>query len=350
MTVELRGVTKRYFSKGQEIVAVRNVDLKVGDGELFVLLGPSGCGKTTILRIIAGLVEPDEGEVLINGKVVNGVYPSDRNVAMVFQNYALYPHMNVYDNIALNMKVRKIKKEEIDRRVREVAAKLQIAELLSKRPKELSGGQAQRVALARAMVRNPSVYLMDEPLSNLDAKLRVEMRAELKKLHRVVEAPIIYVTHDQVEAMTLGDRIAVMNKGVIQQVGTPMELYTHPKNTFVAGFLGTPPMNIIPAEELSGLDGLEKLSPTGSLSGLSVGFRPGDVSVGEGPLSFDVEVEYVELLGDDVLVHAKKGLTKMVIRTAASGYVEQSTLRVRLDSSKLYWFNKDGETLVREVS
>ena len=331
--------------KGQEIVAARNINLEVKDGELFVLLGPSGCGKTTLLRIIAGLVEPDEGEVLIDGKVMNGVYPSDRNVAMVFQNYALYPHMSVYDNIALNMKVRRIPREEVDRRVREVADTLRITELLNHRPKELSGGQAQRVALARAMVRNPRVYLMDEPLSNLDAKLRVEMRAELKRLHRMVDAPIIYVTHDQVEAMTLGDRIAVMDKGVIQQIGSPIELYENPKNTFVASFLGTPPMNIVSAEELVGVDGLKGLSPSGSLSGLSVGFRPGDVAIGDGPLSFDVEVEYAELLGDEVLIHAKRGSTRLVIRAASHTYAGQTSLRVRLDPAKLYWFNTEGEAI-----
>jgi multiple sugar transport system ATP-binding protein len=333
--------------KGQEIVAARNINLEVKDGELFVLLGPSGCGKTTLLRIIAGLVEPDEGEVLIDGKVMNGVYPSDRNVAMVFQNYALYPHMSVYDNIALNMKVRRIPREEVDRRVREVADTLRITELLNHRPKELSGGQAQRVALARAMVRNPRVYLMDEPLSNLDAKLRVEMRAELKRLHRMVDAPIIYVTHDQVEAMTLGDRIAVMDKGVIQQIGSPIELYENPKNTFVASFLGTPPMNIVSAEELVGVDGLKGLSPSGSLSGLSVGFRPGDVAIGDGPLSFDVEVEYAELLGDEVLIHAKRGSTRLVIRAASHTYAGQTSLRVRLDPAKLYWFNIEGEAIRR---
>ena len=331
--------------KGQEIVAARNINLEVKDGELFVLLGPSGCGKTTLLRIIAGLVEPDEGEVLIDGKVMNGVYPSDRNVAMVFQNYALYPHMSVYDNIALNMKVRRIPREEVDRRVREVADTLRITELLNHRPKELSGGQAQRVALARAMVRNPRVYLMDEPLSNLDAKLRVEMRAELKRLHRMVDAPIIYVTHDQVEAMTLGDRIAVMDKGVIQQIGSPIELYENPRNTFVASFLGTPPMNIVSAEELVGVDGLKGLSPSGSLSGLSVGFRPGDVAIGDGPLSFDVEVEYAELLGDEVLIHAKRGSTRLVIRAASHTYTGQTSLRVRLDPAKLYWFNTEGEAI-----
>ncbi|PSN93507.1 hypothetical protein B9Q09_05705 [Candidatus Marsarchaeota G2 archaeon ECH_B_SAG-C16] len=345
MTVTLRGVTKKYFLKGQEIVAARNINLEVKDGELFVLLGPSGCGKTTLLRIIAGLVEPDEGEVLIDGKVMNGVYPSDRNVAMVFQNYALYPHMSVYDNIALNMKVRRIPREEVDRRVREVADTLRITELLNHRPKELSGGQAQRVALARAMVRNPRVYLMDEPLSNLDAKLRVEMRAELKRLHRMVDAPIIYVTHDQVEAMTLGDRIAVMDKGVIQQIGSPIELYENPRNTFVASFLGTPPMNIVSAEELVGVDGLKGLSPSGSLSGLSVGFRPGDVAIGDGPLSFDVEVEYAELLGDEVLIHAKRGSTRLVIRAASHTYAGQTSLRVRLDPAKLYWFNTEGEAI-----
>ncbi len=321
------------------------MSIEVGDRELFVLLGPSGCGKTTLLRIVAGLIEPDEGDVFIDGRHVNGVYPSDRNVAMVFQNYALYPHMTVYDNIALNMKVRGVPKSEIDRRVREVAQTLRISDLLNHKPKELSGGQAQRVALARAMVRNPRVYLMDEPLSNLDAKLRVEMRAEIKRLHSIVDAPIIYVTHDQVEAMTLGDRVAVMDKGVIQQVGSPMDLYEHPKNTFVAGFLGTPPMNMVPAEELSGVAGLLEASPTHSLRDIRLGFRPGDIELGDGVLSFDISVEYVEVLGDEVLIHGNTGSSKVVVKTDSHSYGGQKTLRVRLKPSKLFWFDSQGQAM-----
>ncbi|MFA4647052.1 ABC transporter ATP-binding protein [Pyrococcus kukulkanii] len=229
--------------------AVKDLTLEVRDGEFLVLLGPSGCGKTTTLRMIAGLEEPSKGRIIIGDKVVadaeKGVFipPKERDVAMVFQSYALYPHMTVYDNIAFPLKLRKLPKQEIDRRVKEVAEMLGLTELLKRKPRELSGGQRQRVALGRAIVRKPKVFLMDEPLSNLDAKLRVKMRAELKKLQRQLGVTTIYVTHDQVEAMTMGDRIAVMNKGVLQQVGTPEEVYEKPKNTFVAGFIGTPPMN-----------------------------------------------------------------------------------------------------------
>ncbi|ACS33106.1 ABC transporter ATP-binding protein [Thermococcus gammatolerans] len=247
--VVLRGVWKRFG----EVVAVRDMNLHVKDGEFMILLGPSGCGKTTTLRMIAGLEEPTKGQIYIGDKLVadpeKGVFvpPRDRDIAMVFQSYALYPHMTVYDNIAFPLKLRKVPKQEIDRRVREVAEMLGLTELLNRKPRELSGGQKQRVALGRAIVRKPKVFLMDEPLSNLDAKLRVKMRAELKKLQRQLGVTTIYVTHDQVEAMTMGDRIAVINQGVLQQVGTPDEVYDRPANTFVAGFIGSPPMNFMDA-------------------------------------------------------------------------------------------------------
>jgi len=247
--VVLRGVWKRFG----EVVAVRDMNLHVKDGEFMILLGPSGCGKTTTLRMIAGLEEPTKGQIYIGDKLVadpeKGVFvpPRDRDIAMVFQSYALYPHMTVYDNIAFPLKLRKVPKQEIDRRVREVAEMLGLTELLNRKPRELSGGQRQRVALGRAIVRKPKVFLMDEPLSNLDAKLRVKMRAELKKLQRQLGVTTIYVTHDQVEAMTMGDRIAVINQGVLQQVGTPDEVYDRPANTFVAGFIGSPPMNFMDA-------------------------------------------------------------------------------------------------------
>ncbi|NJE05645.1 ABC transporter ATP-binding protein [Thermococcus sp. M36] len=234
-----------------DFTAVKDMNLHIKDGEFLVLLGPSGCGKTTTLRMISGLEEPTKGQIYIGDRLVadpeKGVFipPKDRDIAMVFQSYALYPHMTVYDNIAFPLKLRKVPKQEIDQRVREVAELLGLTELLKRKPRELSGGQRQRVALGRAIVRKPQVFLMDEPLSNLDAKLRVKMRAELKRLQRQLGVTTIYVTHDQVEAMTMGDRIAVINAGVLQQLGTPEEVYDRPANTFVAGFIGAPPMNFI---------------------------------------------------------------------------------------------------------
>ncbi|MEO0026409.1 MAG: ATP-binding cassette domain-containing protein, partial [candidate division WOR-3 bacterium] len=240
--VLLKGVTKT-FRRG--MVAVDGVDLEINDREFFVILGPSGCGKTTLLRIIAGLEDPDSGEIYIGERRVNDLEPKERDIAMVFQNYALYPHMTVYENMAFALQLRKLPKDEIRRRVEEAAAILGIEELLSRKPAELSGGQRQRVAVGRAIVRQPQVFLFDEPLSNLDAKLRVGMRAELARLHQRLQTTIIYVTHDQVEAMTLGQRIGVMNAGRMVQVADPLTLYNRPVNRFVAGFIGSPPMNLV---------------------------------------------------------------------------------------------------------
>ncbi len=235
-------ITKRFG----KVVALNDINLHVEDKEFLVLVGPSGCGKTTALRIVAGLEDPTEGNILIGGRVVNDVPPKDRDIAMVFQSYALYPHMTVYDNMAFGLKLRKVPKQEIRRRVLAAAEMLGIQDLLDRYPRQLSGGQRQRVAVGRAIVRNPKVFLFDEPLSNLDAKLRVQMRAELSRLHKELQTTFIYVTHDQVEAMTMADRIAVMNKGVLQQVDTPQKLYDTPANLFVAGFIGSPAMNFFP--------------------------------------------------------------------------------------------------------
>jgi len=242
--VVLSGVGKRF---GDNRV-VRNVDLEIRDGEFVVLVGPSGCGKTTTLRMIAGLEEISEGELKIGGRRMNEVHPKDRDIAMVFQSYALYPHMSVRDNISFGLRMRGMKKSEIEARVAEAADILGLRELLDRKPKELSGGQRQRVAMGRAIVRKPKVFLFDEPLSNLDAKLRVQMRAEIAKLHKRLGTTIVYVTHDQVEAMTLAERIVVMDRGAVQQVGTPLEVFTHPRNRFVAGFIGSPAMNFIPCD------------------------------------------------------------------------------------------------------
>src|SRR4249920_3297543 len=239
--VTLRKVVKRY----DEVEAVRGIDLDIADHEFVVLVGPSGCGKSTTLRMIAGLEEITGGEIWIGGDVVNDVPPRDRDIAMVFQNYALYPHMSVFDNMAFGLKLRKFPKDEIKRRVDEAARILDIVPLLERKPRALSGGKRQRVAMGRAIVRNPKVFLFDEPLSNLDAKLRVQMRTEIKRVHQLVKTTTVYVTHDQVEAMTLADRVVVMNNGRIEQIATPQELYHHPKTRFVAGFIGSPAMNFM---------------------------------------------------------------------------------------------------------
>ena len=242
--VTLHNLVKKF---SEEVVAVNSVNLDIQDKEFVVLVGPSGCGKTTTLRMVAGLEDISSGEIYIGDRLVNDVPPKDRNIAMVFQNYALYPHMTVYKNMAFSLKLRRTSKGEIERRVKAAADILGIGDLLERKPKQLSGGQRQRVAVGRAIVRQPEVFLFDEPLSNLDAKLRVNMRAELIKLHERLDATMIYVTHDQVEAMTMGDRIVVMRNGFIQQVGPPMEVYNQPQNQFVAGFIGSPPMNFLDA-------------------------------------------------------------------------------------------------------
>ncbi len=253
--VLLEKVVKR-FGKSE---VVHGVDLSIADMEFLVLVGPSGCGKSTLLRMVAGLEEISEGRILIDGKVVNDVAPKDRGCAMVFQNYALYPHMNVYKNMSFGLTIKGFSKAEIESRVQEAAQILGIGELLTRKPHELSGGQRQRVAMGRAIVRNPSVFLFDEPLSNLDAKLRNSMRTEIKRLHQKVRSTIIYVTHDQVEAMTLADRIVVMRSGRVEQIGTPLDLFERPANTFVAGFIGSPPMNLVDGRLLRTADGFQVL-------------------------------------------------------------------------------------------
>ena len=250
--VSCRKVVKEYDGGVQ---AVKGIDLDIADHEFVVLVGPSGCGKSTTLRMIAGLEEITGGEIWIDGDVVNDVPPRDRDIAMVFQNYALYPHMNVFDNMAFGLKLRKFPKDEIRRRVDEAARILDIVPLLERKPRALSGGQRQRVAMGRAIVRNPKVFLFDEPLSNLDAKLRVQMRTEIKKVHQTVRTTTVYVTHDQIEAMTLADRVVVMNHGVIEQVGTPNDVYHHPATRFVAGFIGSPAMNFLPCRVQDGVNG-----------------------------------------------------------------------------------------------
>jgi multiple sugar transport system ATP-binding protein len=285
-------VSKRFG----DTVAVDALDLEVADGEFLVLVGPSGCGKTTALRMLAGLESVTDGRILIGDRVVNDLQPGERDIAMVFQSYALYPHMSVFDNLAFGLRNLKVGRDEIKHRVGEVAAVLELEQLLDRKPRQLSGGQRQRVALGRSIVREPSVFLMDEPLSNLDAALRVQTRAEILKLQRRLGTTTIYVTHDQVEAMTMGDRIAVMRDGILQQIGTPVTLYTEPVNTFVARFIGSPAMNLLPAP-LLGLGTGEQLA----------GIRPEHVSVvmaDDAGIAFEAQVEVVEYLGDEQLIHA----------------------------------------------
>jgi multiple sugar transport system ATP-binding protein len=318
-TVTFDHMYKKY---GDDVIAVNDLNLEVGDGEFICLVGPSGCGKTTALRCVAGLEEITDGKLLIGDRVVNNVAPKDRDIAMVFQSYALYPHMSVYDNLAFGLKLRKMKKEEIDRRVQEGAKILGLEKFLDRKPKALSGGQRQRVALGRAIVREPAVFLMDEPLSNLDAKLRVQTRAEIARLHQRLGTTTVYVTHDQVEAMTMGDRIAVMKDGILQQVGTPQELYDHPVNIFVAGFIGSPSMNFAEttAEGKDLMFGGAKLELSGEQAraadsrpqGASVliGFRPEHIELANGTtgsdaVRFPATVDVVEYLGNEELIHAQ---------------------------------------------
>ena len=312
--IDFDGVTKIY---GDGTLAVDALDLTIRDGEFMVFVGPSGCGKTTALRMVAGLEEISSGTVAIGGKTVNDISPKDRDIAMVFQNYALYPHMTVADNLAFGLKLRHVGKAELDRRVRDAAVALDLEDHLARKPKALSGGQRQRVALGRAIVREPAAFLMDEPLSNLDAALRVQTRSEILKLQKNLGTTTIYVTHDQVEAMTMGDRIAVMRKGVLQQIGTPEHLYTRPANTFVATFIGSPAMNLVPAATLG-------LGPDTVLAG----FRPEHIRVGragDGRFGFEARVEVVEYLGDERLAHILFGERSLVAKLPADERLEAGT-------------------------
>ncbi len=328
--VELKGISKVYDGN---VRAVDNANIVVEDKEFVVLVGPSGCGKSTTLRMVAGLEDITEGELYIDGDLMNDVPPKDRNIAMVFQNYALYPHMSVYENMAFGLRIKKVEKSEIDRRVHEAARILDIEKFLDRKPKALSGGQRQRVAVGRAIVRNPKVFLFDEPLSNLDAKLRVQMRAELSDLHIRLDATMIYVTHDQVEAMTMANKIVVMKDGKVQQIGSPLHLYNHPINKFVAGFIGSPPMNFLTVKVLEEggsivLDeGTFKLKPDAAhvepltkYVGKEVffGIRPEDLTYVEQPAAANnmpAKVTVVEPLGADIHLWLTVGTQSLVART-----------------------------------
>ena len=349
--------------------AVQNFNMEIADKEFIIFVGPSGCGKSTTLRMIAGLEDISSGTFMIDGKVMNDVEPKDRDIAMVFQNYALYPHMTVYDNMAFGLKLRKVPKDEIDKAVKEAARILDLTHLLDRKPKALSGGQRQRVAMGRAIVRNPKVFLMDEPLSNLDAKLRVQMRTEISKLHQRLGATIIYVTHDQTEAMTLGTRIVVMKDGVVQQVDTPQNLYNEPGNLFVAGFIGSPQMNFLDAVvEAQGQDAYLKVGDAriklpaakakkvldGGYAGKTVimGIRPEDLydeedRVAASDAVLEAKIEVYELLGAEVFLYFTYAGANMTARVNPRTEARTGdTVKFALDVDKLHVFDKDTEITI----
>ncbi len=360
--VQFEHVYKRF----NKVAVVHDINLDIHDKEFLVLVGPSGCGKSTCLRMVAGLEDLSEGEIRIGDRVVNDVPPKDRDIAMVFQNYALYPHMSVFDNMAFSLKLRHFPKDQIKKRVEETAAILNLDQLLKRKPKELSGGQRQRVALGRAIVREPQVFLMDEPLSNLDAKLRVETRANIIKLHQRIQTTVIYVTHDQTEAMTMGSRIAVLNAGIIQQLGAPQELYDHPANLFVAGFIGSPAMNLFPNAKVVSdgddtrivLEGISqvKVPPlyveqarAAAGKNLTFGIRPEhleDVNLisSEDRESSVIEapVDVVEHLGNELLVYMTVGGKQVVARLKPRSDVHNGgKIRLHVDNDQSHLFDTD---------
>ena len=367
--------------------ALEDVNIEINDGEFVVLVGPSGCGKTTLLRMVAGLEDITEGEISIENKVVNEIAPKDRDIAMVFQNYALYPHMSVYDNMAFSLKLRKLPKDEIDQKVKDAAKTLEIDELLERKPKALSGGQRQRVAMGRAIVRNPQAFLMDEPLSNLDAKLRVQMRAELGELHSQLETTTLYVTHDQVEALTMGDRVAVIRKGVLQQIDTPREIYLYPKNIFVAGFIGSPSMNFVYSTVKTSAKGIvltfgdDKILSKDAPEALN-GYEGKEIVLGIRPEAFEdsvyankkefteelnIDVSLLEQLGSDTYIHFYKDInpvqteaieeiladegedisvlgtqTKFIARINPNATIEEGqNINLAINPSKLHFFDPE---------
>lgn len=311
--IQLRNISKRWGS----FVGVENFNLTIADQEFLVLLGPSGCGKTTTMRMIAGLEEITEGEIIVDGTVVNDLDPKDRDISMVFQSYGLYPNMNVYENIRFPLKVRKVDPATHDERVMRAAGMVELEPFLHRKPAELSGGQRQRVALARAIVREPNVFLMDEPLSNLDAKLRVSTRAQIKNLSHELKVTTIYVTHDQIEAMTLADRVVVMNKGVVQQVGTPTDIYDNPANTFVASFIGSPAMNLVDGTLSGGTftaENIEIKGLTGPDGPVTLGYRAEDASVSDSPAQINAPAYTMELLGDATMITVRAGGALLAVK------------------------------------
>lgn len=365
--VTLKGINKIF---GKDIVAVKDFNLEVADKEFVVLVGPSGCGKSTTLRMVAGLEEIVSGELYIGDKLVNDMEPKDRDIAMVFQNYALYPHMTVYENMAFALKMRKLKKSEIDEKVRQAAEILDIMDLLQRKPKALSGGQRQRVAIGRAIVRHPQVFLMDEPLSNLDAKLRNLMRAELIKLRQRLDTTFIYVTHDQIEAMTLGDRIVIMKDGIIQQIGTPQEVFDNPINIFVAGFIGSPQMNFFDAHlEYAGSKYEINLDKTAielpeniqkrlkereqKSQDIIIGIRPEHIELAQeqDPDAISAAVDVSEMMGSEIYLHVKVSGKDCVVRIATSSlsierkawFAAGNRINIKLSGNLLHMFDSKSE-------
>jgi sn-glycerol 3-phosphate transport system ATP-binding protein len=328
-SIQLKNVVKKYGKGKQELQVIHGVNADISNGEFIVIVGPSGCGKSTLLRMVAGLEEISGGEIWIGDRVVNQLEPAERDIAMVFQNYALYPHMTVFDNMAYGLKIKKVPIAEIKQRVDKAAGILELGHLLARKPRELSGGQRQRVAMGRAIVRQPQVFLFDEPLSNLDAKLRAQTRLEIQKLHRELGITSLFVTHDQVEAMTLAERMIVMNAGKMEQFGTPEEVYSSPATTFVASFIGSPPMNLL------------KNAP-GGRSGSILGVRPEHLDVGDS--GWTLQVETVELLGAERLVHARLGDEMLIIRTHEDQGAPAigSIIRAQPREDRMHWF--DAET------
>lgn len=329
-SVTLKNVTKIYDKKK----VIDNIDLEIKDKEFVVLVGASGCGKSTLLRMIAGLEDITDGEIFIGDKKVNDVHPKDRDIAFVFQSYALYPHMTVRENIAFGLKMRKVDKETIEKKVNEAAEILDLGEYLDRKPKQLSGGQRQRVALGRAIVRNPKVFLMDEPLSNLDAKLRVQMRSEIKKLHEKLQTTFIYVTHDQTEALTMGDRVVVLDKGLIQQADGPEQIYNNPSNTFVAGFVGSPQMNFIDSNDF----------PFEAPENSIIGIRPEKMVCG-GDIKLTVKVDITELLGSEKIAYFNIGNKKCSAKLSSDFNISE-TLELSIHPNDLYFFDKETGTRI----
>jgi len=325
-SISLKNVVKRYGKGKSALQVIHGVDADIADREFIVIVGPSGCGKSTLLRMVAGLEEISDGEICIGDRVVNQLEPAERDIAMVFQNYALYPHMSVFDNMAYGLKIRKMPADEIRTRVDKAAKILELGHLLDRKPRQLSGGQRQRVAMGRAIVRQPQVFLFDEPLSNLDAKLRAQTRLEIQKLHRELGITSLFVTHDQVEAMTLAQRMLVMNAGVMEQFGTPEEVYHRPASTFVASFIGSPPMNLL------------KNAP-GGRAGAILGIRPEHLDIGSS--GWEVRVETVELLGAERLIYGRVGDEQIIVRNeeGEAAPAADSIIRVTPRQDRLHWFD-----------